>query len=41
VEDEDVRLKAVQLLGRLFASQYANYAEEHGHAFREFLGEWS
>eukprot|EP01034_Spumella_vulgaris_P029375 gene29375-36419_t len=41
VEDEDIRLKAVQLLGRLFASPYANYAEEHGHSFREYLGRFN
>ena len=38
VEDEDVRLKAVKLLGRLFASQLADYGSEFSKNFKEFLG---
>lgn len=37
-EDESIRLKAVKLLGRLFASQYANYGTDFSRNFREFLG---
>lgn len=37
-EDESIRLKAVKLLGRLFASQYANYGTDFNRNFREFLG---
>ncbi len=37
VEDEDVRLRAVQLLGKLFASQYADYPTDFPRNFREFL----
>lgn len=37
VEDEDVRLKAVKLLGHLFASQLAEYGTEFSKNFKEFL----
>ena len=37
-EEEDVRLKAVKLLGRLFASTYADYGTEFSRNFREFVG---
>ncbi len=37
-EEEDVRLRAVKLLGRLFASQQAEYGTEFARNFREFLG---
>ena len=36
-EEEDVRLKAVKLLGRLFASQQAEYGTEFSRNFRDFL----
>ena len=36
-EEEEVRLRAVKLLGRLFASQNAEYGAEFGRNFREFL----
>lgn len=38
VDDEEVRLKAVKLLGRLFASQLAEYGTEFSKNFRDFLG---
>ena len=37
-DEQDVRLKAVKLLGRLFASQHAEYGKEFTRNFREFLG---
>ena len=37
-EEEEVRLKAVKLLGRLFASQQADYGTEFSRNFREFVG---
>ena len=37
-EEEEVRLKAVKLLGRLFASQQADYGVEFTRNFRDFLG---
>ena len=36
-EEEEVRLRAVKLLGRLFASTSAEYGAEFGRNFREFL----
>ena len=38
LEDESVRLKAVKLLGRLFASSHAEYGSEFSRNFRDFLG---
>lgn len=42
-EDEEVRYKAVALLGRLFASHYADYGDQLAKHFRDFLGRcgWS
>ena len=37
-EDEDIRLKAVKLLGRLFASVHASYGTDFTANFKEFLG---
>ena len=37
VEEEEVRLKAVKLLGRLFASPHADYAVEFSRNFKDFL----
>lgn len=37
-EAEEVRLKAVKLLGRLFASPYAEYGAEFPKNFRDYLG---
>ncbi len=37
-EEEEVRLKAVKLLGRLFASTYAEYGAEFSRNFKEFVG---
>lgn len=37
-EEEEVRLRAVKLLGRLFASTTANYGEEFSRNFRDFVG---
>ena len=37
-EDEDIRLKAVKLLGRLFASVHASYGTDFTVNFKEFLG---
>ena len=37
-EEEDVRLKAVKLLGKLFASQHADYGSEFHRNFKDFLG---
>lgn len=37
VEEEEVRLKAVKLLGRLFASPHAEYAVEFSRNFKDFL----
>lgn len=38
VEEEEVRLKAVRLLGSLFASPHADYAKDFGRDFKEYLG---
>ena len=38
VEEEEIRLKAVKLLGRLFASPHAEYGVEFTRNFRDFLG---
>lgn len=37
-EEEEVRLKAVQLLGSLLASQWAEYAADFPRNFKDFLG---
>jgi sister chromatid cohesion protein PDS5 len=37
-EEHDVRLKAVKLLGNLFASTFAEYGSEFNRNFREFVG---
>lgn len=37
-ENEDVRMKAVKLLGLLFASPHAEYGAEYARNFKEFLG---
>jgi sister-chromatid-cohesion protein PDS5 len=37
-EEEEVRVRAVKLLGRLFASSSADYGEQFARSFREFLG---
>ena len=37
-EEEDIRLKAVKLLGQLFASQHADYGSEFHKSFRDFFG---
>jgi hypothetical protein len=37
-EEEDTRLKAVKLLGQLFASQHADYATDFHRNFKDFLG---
>lgn len=37
VEEEDIRLKAVKLLGKLFASTHADYAQEFEHNFMEYV----
>eukprot|EP00605_Chrysophyceae_sp_TOSAG23-4_P000474 GSChrysophyteH1.ASY1.ANO1.533.1 assembled CDS len=37
-EEDEIRLKAVKLLGRLFASTFADYGTEFGRNFREFIG---
>lgn len=37
-DDEDVRFKAVKLLGKLFASPQANYPFEFQRNFKDFLG---
>jgi sister-chromatid-cohesion protein PDS5 len=36
-EEEDIRLKAVKLLGRLFSSRYADYGAEFNRNFKDFL----
>jgi sister-chromatid-cohesion protein PDS5 len=41
VEDEQLRTKAVQLLGRLFTSPHADYAKEFPRNFREYLGRFN
>lgn len=38
VEEEEIRLKAVKLLGSLFASNHAEYGKEFGRNFKEYLG---
>lgn len=38
VEEEDIRLKAVKLLGSLFASNHAEYGKEFNRNFKEYLG---
>ena len=38
VEEIDVRLRAVKVLGSLFASTYADYAKEFARNFKEYLG---
>lgn len=38
VEDEEIRLKAVKLLGSLFASPHADYAKDFNRDFKEYLG---
>jgi sister-chromatid-cohesion protein PDS5 len=37
VEEEEIRIKTVKLLGQLFSSPYAEYATEFARNFREFL----
>ena len=37
-EEEEIRLKAVKLLGQLFASQHAEYGSEFHRNFKDFLG---
>lgn len=41
IEDEASRIKAVQLLGQLYASDFAEYASEHSRDFSEFLGRFN
>jgi sister-chromatid-cohesion protein PDS5 len=36
-DDEEVRIRAVKLVGRLFASKYANYGLDFSKNFKEFL----
>ena len=38
VEELDIRLNAVKLLGNLFASPYADYCVEFARNFKEYLG---
>ena len=38
VDDEGIRLKAVKVLGKLFASRYADYGVHYDKNFKEFLG---
>lgn len=38
VEEEEVRLKAVRLLGSLFVSPHADYAKDFARDFKEYLG---
>lgn len=38
LEDEHVRLKAAMLLGKLYASPFANYAVDFPRDFRAYLG---
>lgn len=40
-EDDEIRLRAVKLVGRLFASKNANYGVEFGRNFKEFLNRFS
>jgi sister-chromatid-cohesion protein PDS5 len=40
-EEEDIRLKAVKLLGQLFSSNHADYATEFSKNFRDFLGRFN
>ena len=37
-EEEDVRLRAVMLLGQLFASPHTDYGEEFGRSLKDYLG---
>ena len=41
VEEEDIRLKAVKLLGSLFASSHAEYAKEFSRNFRDYLSRFN
>jgi sister chromatid cohesion protein PDS5 len=41
VEEEDIRLKAVRVLGSLFASPHADYCTDFARNFKEFLGRLS
>ena len=36
-DEEDLRLRAVKLLGQLFSSQYTDYASQFQRNFREYL----
>ena len=38
IDEEDIRLKAVKLLGRLFSSQFADYGEDFARNYKEFTG---
>ncbi len=38
VEEEEIRLKAVRLLGSLFVSPHADYAKDFNRDFKEYLG---
>ena len=40
-EEEDIRLKAVKLLGQLFGSPHADYCTEFHRNFRDFLGRFN
>ena len=40
IESETARLQCVKLMGKLFSSQLADYAQEFSRGFREFLGRW-
>lgn len=40
-DDEEVRLRAVKLVGRLFASKYANYGLDFNRNFKEFLNRFN
>ena len=37
-DEEEIRMKAVKLLGKLFASQHADYGSEFHRNFKDFLG---
>lgn len=37
-EEERIRFNAVRLLGKLFSSQYADYAMEFNRNFRDYIG---
>lgn len=41
VEEEDIRMKAVKLLGSLFASSHAEYAKEFSRNFRDYLSRFN